>query len=186
MCLKIHEQHASQTQGRNVIAWVNLLSDRNWNPDRSESEVGLPATTVRLSVSDIGPRSVKHDRCDCDKLLTVSVLSAHACEVTHYNHVQRGIGSRQTRDGMLMATPACRPSRRWLAITFTNTAVLWFTILLAVKMNTTHQSLSFTYHRRCTISEAVSVVKQNAKNYFFELVHSSVFLKYHVSETVRV
>jgi len=79
----------TRTQGRTVIAWLNLRSDSNWNPDRSESEVGLPATTVRLSVNDIGPRSVKHDQCDCDKLLTLSVLSAHACEVTQYNHVYR-------------------------------------------------------------------------------------------------
>jgi hypothetical protein len=100
VCLKIHEPHVSQTQGRTVTAWVNLLSDSSWNPDRSESEVGLQAITVGLSVSDIGPRSVKHDHCDSDKLLTLSVLSAHACEVTQYNHAQRESG-HDKRDGML-------------------------------------------------------------------------------------
>jgi len=89
---KIHEPLASQTQGRTVIVWVNLLSDSKWNPDRSESEVGLQATTVRLSVNDIGPRSVKHDHCGSDKLLTLTVLSAHVCEVTQYKHAQRESG----------------------------------------------------------------------------------------------
>lgn len=92
MCLKISELHASQTQGRTVIAWVNSLSDNNWNPDRSESKVGLQSTTARLSVSDIGTRSVKHDHCDSDKLLTLSALSVHACEVTQCNLVQRESG----------------------------------------------------------------------------------------------
>ena len=90
--VRVPEDTRTRTQGRTVIAWVNLRSDSNWNPARSEREVELPATTARLSVSDIGPRSVKHDQCDCDKLLNLSVLSAHACEVTQYDHVQRESG----------------------------------------------------------------------------------------------
>lgn len=89
MCLKICEMCASQTKGRTVMAWINLLSDSNRNPDRSKSEVGLQSTKVRLSVSVIGPRSVKPAHCDSDKLLTLSALSVHACEVTQCNHVQR-------------------------------------------------------------------------------------------------
>jgi hypothetical protein len=49
------KQNKTKKQGRTVIVGVNLLIDSNWNPDRSESEVGLQATTVRLlSVNDIG------------------------------------------------------------------------------------------------------------------------------------
>jgi len=88
---------------------------------------------------------------------------------------------------MLLATPACRPIKTVASHHIYEYCSIMISIFTCNQNEHTHthQSLSFTYHRRYTISEADSVVKQNAKNYSLELVHSSVFLKYRVSETVH-
>jgi hypothetical protein len=69
---------------------------------------------MKLSVSDIAIRSVRHDHCHPVKLTTF----VHVIEVTWYNRIQRELGHDEEGMELLSVTSACRSTRQWLVIKF--------------------------------------------------------------------